>query len=75
MLTLPKLGQFPKFQHGVQLQPNTAPVACRSRPIPLALCEKVKEAVEELDQQGYGNLWKNLNGLCESLLWLSRQEG
>ncbi len=74
MLTLPKLGQFPKFQHQIQLQPNTVPVACRSCPIPLALCEKVKEAVEELDRQGYGNLCKDLNGLCNSLLQLSQRE-
>ncbi len=31
---------------------SCSPTLCRSHPVPLALREKVKEAVEELDQQG-----------------------
>ncbi len=49
-LTLDKLGVYPGFQHQIQLQPGTIPVTCHMRPVPLALREKVEDAVCELDR-------------------------
>ncbi len=51
-LELPRLGHYPHFQHRIQLQPDTIPVAFWMHPVPLGLCEKVGEAVQELDRQG-----------------------
>ncbi len=49
---LPQVGEFPDFGHTIQLQQDTVPVACKDRPIPLALCSKVETAVRETDAQG-----------------------
>ncbi len=48
-LTLPKLGHYPNFQHCIEQQPSTVPVATRMWPVLLALHAKVNEAVRELD--------------------------
>ncbi len=43
-LSLDTLGVFPDFQHRIKLKPDTVPVACHPRLIPLALCEGVEKA-------------------------------
>ncbi len=41
-LSLDTLGVFPDFQHQIELKPDTLPVTCRSRLIPLVLHEGVE---------------------------------
>ncbi len=50
--TCDHLGSYPRFQHQILLKPDTVPVACRLRPVPLTLHEGVETAVHELDHQG-----------------------
>ncbi len=64
-LTLPKLGHYPNFQHCIELQPGTVPVATRMWPVLLALHDKVKEAVRELDHQ---EIWEQ----CDKSEWALR---
>ncbi len=64
-LKLPRLRHYPHFQHRIQLQPDTVPVAFWMHPVPLALREKVEEEVWELDRQG---VWE----LCEKSEWVLR---
>ncbi len=62
---MPKLGHYPNFQHRIELQPGTVPVAIRMWPVLLALREKVEDAVRELDQQ---EIWEP----CEKSEWALR---
>ncbi len=62
-MELPRLGHFLHFQHRIQLQPDTVPVAFWMCPVPLALRKKVEEAVWELDRQG---VWEP----CEKSEWV-----
>ncbi len=48
-------GSYPGFQHCILLNPDTVPVACSLRSVPLALWVGVETTVHELDHQGSGS--------------------
>ncbi len=54
-LTCDHRGSYIGIQHHILLKPDTVPVACLPRPVPLALWERVEAAVHELHRQGSGS--------------------
>ncbi len=55
-LTSNNIGTFPDFNHCIQLSPNAVPFVAKTRLIPYAIQDKVKDAVRLLDEQGIWEL-------------------